>query len=116
MKLFDADPLVLQALSGSNIGVTVGIPNSMLKSFNSSKKVAESWVHDNVTRYFSSGSSGVRIEYVLLAKFPFVLILMGIVAYQFSIYGSLTVHGTGNACIYRMIYHNVRVWMGSGFC
>lgn len=66
VKLFDADPLVLQALSGSNIGVTVGIPNSMLKSLNSSKKVAESWVHDNVTRYVSSGNSGVRIEYVSL--------------------------------------------------
>lgn len=65
VKLFDADPLVLQALSGSKIGVTVGIPNSMLKSLNSSKKVAESWVHDNVTRYFSSGGgTGVRVEYV----------------------------------------------------
>lgn len=64
VKLFDADPLVLPALSGSNIGVTVGIPNSMLRSFNSSKKAAESWVHDNVTRYFSNGGSGVRIEYV----------------------------------------------------
>jgi hypothetical protein len=38
----------------------------MLKSLNSSKKVAESWVHDNVTRYVSSGNSGVRIEYVSL--------------------------------------------------
>lgn len=64
VKLFDADPLVLQALSGSNIGVIVGIPNSMLRSLNSSKKTAESWVHDNVTRYFSNGGSGVRIEYV----------------------------------------------------
>uniref|UniRef100_A0A6M2EWV7 glucan endo-1,3-beta-D-glucosidase n=1 Tax=Populus davidiana TaxID=266767 RepID=A0A6M2EWV7_9ROSI len=71
VKLFDADPLVLQALSGSNIGVTVGIPNSMLKSLNSSKKVAESWVHDNVTRYVSSGSSGVRIEYVAVGDEPF---------------------------------------------
>ncbi|XP_021686277.2 glucan endo-1,3-beta-glucosidase 9 [Hevea brasiliensis] len=73
VKLFDADPLVLQALSGSNIGVTVGIPNAMLKSFNSSKKAAESWVHDNVTRYFSSGSSGVRIEYVAIGDEPFHL-------------------------------------------
>jgi len=64
VKLFDADPLVLQALSGSNIGVIVGIPNSMLRSLNSSKKAAESWVHDNVTRYFFNGGSGVRIEYV----------------------------------------------------
>lgn len=65
VKLFDADPLVLQALSGSNIGVTVGIPNSMLKSLNSSKKAAESWVHDNVTRYISSSGRTVRIEYAL---------------------------------------------------
>jgi hypothetical protein len=67
VKLFDADPLVLQALSGSNIAVTVGIPNSMLKTFNSSMKAAQSWVHDNVTRYFpSSGGTGVRIEYVII--------------------------------------------------
>ncbi|KAE8039333.1 hypothetical protein FH972_011757 [Carpinus fangiana] len=72
VKLFDADPLVLQALSGSNIGVIVGIPNSMLKSFNSSKKAAESWVHDNVTRYFSNGGSGVRIEYVAVGDEPFL--------------------------------------------
>ena len=26
---------------------------------------AESWVHDNLIRYFSDGGSGVRIEYVL---------------------------------------------------
>ena len=66
VKLFDADPLVLQALSGSKIAVTVGIPNSMLRSLNSSKKAAESWVHDNVTRYVSSSGrgSGVRIEYI----------------------------------------------------
>lgn len=63
VKLFDADPLVLEALSGSNLGVTVGIPNALLKSLNSSKKAAESWVHDNVTRYVSSGGSRVKIEY-----------------------------------------------------
>lgn len=72
VKLFDADPLVLPALSGSNIGVTVGIPNTMLRSFNSSKKAAESWVHDNVTRYFSNGGSGVRIEYVFLISLSFL--------------------------------------------
>ncbi|KAG6677993.1 hypothetical protein I3842_14G057700 [Carya illinoinensis] len=72
VKLFDADPLVLQALSGSNIGVTVGIPNSMLRSLNSSKKAAESWVHDNVTRYLSTGGSGARIEYVAVGDEPFL--------------------------------------------
>ncbi|XP_034701509.1 glucan endo-1,3-beta-glucosidase 9 isoform X2 [Vitis riparia] len=74
VKLFDADPLVLQALSGSKIAVTVGIPNSMLRSLNSSKKAAESWVHDNVTRYVSSSGrgSGVRIEYVAVGDEPFL--------------------------------------------
>ncbi|XP_044480241.1 glucan endo-1,3-beta-glucosidase 9 [Mangifera indica] len=74
VKLFDADPPVLQALSGSNIAVTVAIPNSMLKSLNSSKKAAESWVHDNVTRYISSGGgSRVKIEYVAVGDDPFLV-------------------------------------------
>lgn len=72
VKLFDADPLVLQALSGSNLGVTVAIPNTMLRSLNSSKKAAESWVHDNVTRYISNGGSGVRIEYAFF--FPLTIL------------------------------------------
>lgn len=63
IKLLDPNPLVLQALSGSNVQVSIGIPNSMLKLLNSSRKAAESWVHDNVTRYFSGGAAGVRIEY-----------------------------------------------------
>ncbi|KAK2982734.1 hypothetical protein RJ640_025150 [Escallonia rubra] len=62
VKLFDADPLVLQSLSGSRIEVTVGIPNSMLRGLNSSEKAAESWVHDNLTRYLSDSAGGVRIQ------------------------------------------------------
>ncbi|XAR60774.1 Glucan endo-1,3-beta-D-glucosidase, partial [Bertholletia excelsa] len=72
VKLFDADPGVLEALSGSNIYVTVGIPNSMLRSLNSSRKAAESWVHDNLTRYFSDGGGGVRIEYIAVGDEPFL--------------------------------------------
>ncbi|CAI0381819.1 unnamed protein product [Linum tenue] len=71
VRLFDSDPLVLEALSGSNIGVTVGIPNSMLKTLNSSKKAAESWVHDNVTRFFSTARTGARIENVAVGDEPF---------------------------------------------
>ncbi|RHN67740.1 putative glucan endo-1,3-beta-D-glucosidase [Medicago truncatula] len=69
VKLFDAKPDVLQALSGSNIGVTVGIPNAFLKSLNSSRKVADTWVHDNVTRYVSNGA---KIEYVAVGDEPFL--------------------------------------------
>ncbi|MCE3050676.1 hypothetical protein HAX54_047843 [Datura stramonium] len=63
VKLFDTNPEILESLSGYNIDVTVGIPNSMLHSLNSSLKTAESWVHDNLTRYFSDGASRFRIEY-----------------------------------------------------
>ncbi|KAL9320091.1 hypothetical protein ACSQ67_011930 [Phaseolus vulgaris] len=71
VKLFDANSDVLQSLSGSNIAVTVGIPNTMLRSLNSSKKAADSWVHDNVTRYMPSGGSVTRIEYVAVGHEPF---------------------------------------------
>ncbi|KAM7527632.1 hypothetical protein LguiB_031042 [Lonicera macranthoides] len=72
VKLFDANPLFLESLSGSNIEVTVGIPNSMLKGLNSSRKTAESWVHNNLARYFDEGGRGVRIEYVAVGDEPFL--------------------------------------------
>ncbi|KAI3994333.1 hypothetical protein MKX01_012590 [Papaver californicum] len=72
VKLFDANPIVLEALSGTRISVTVGIPNSMLKSLSSSKKVAQSWVHNNLTRYFSDGAGKVKIEYIAVGDEPFL--------------------------------------------
>ncbi|MED6125447.1 hypothetical protein PIB30_068663 [Stylosanthes scabra] len=72
VKLPDANPDVLQALSGSNIAVTLGVPNTMLKTFNSSKKAADTWVHDNVTRYVSNGGNVAKIEYVAVGDEPFL--------------------------------------------
>jgi Glycosyl hydrolases family 17 len=64
VKLSDADPTVLQSLSGSGIAAIVGIRNEMLRDLSQSRKAAASWVHDNVTRYFSDhgAGSGVQIE------------------------------------------------------
>lgn len=62
VKLSDANSGVLESLSGTGIGVVVGIPNEMLKSLSSSKKAAQSWVHDNITRYIPATGGGVRIE------------------------------------------------------
>ncbi|MQM01844.1 hypothetical protein Taro_034602 [Colocasia esculenta] len=75
VKLSDADPLALESLSGTGIGVVVGIPNEMLAGLNASRKAAESWVHDNVTRYISgnAGGGGARIEYVAVGDEPFLL-------------------------------------------
>ncbi|KAI3676379.1 hypothetical protein L1987_85985 [Smallanthus sonchifolius] len=69
VKLSDSNPQVLEALSGSTIDVTVGIPNSMLRTLNSSVKSAESWVHDNLTRYLSTHT---RIEYIAIGDEPFL--------------------------------------------
>lgn len=64
VMLPDADPFVLQSLSGTGIAVALGIPNEMLSALNASRKAAEGWVHDNVTRYVSgnAGAGVVRIE------------------------------------------------------
>lgn len=64
VKLPDADPTVLESLSGSGIEVIVGIRNEMLRYLSQSKKAAASWVHDNVTRYYSDNRAGggVQIE------------------------------------------------------
>ncbi|XP_071721039.1 glucan endo-1,3-beta-glucosidase 9 [Rutidosis leptorrhynchoides] len=69
IKLFDSNPQVLESLSNTNIDVTVGIPNSMLHTLNSSLKAAESWVHDNLTRYLSGRT---RIEYIAVGDEPFL--------------------------------------------
>ncbi|XP_022847133.1 glucan endo-1,3-beta-glucosidase 9 [Olea europaea var. sylvestris] len=91
VKLFDADPLVLESLSGSNILVTVGIPNSMLRSLNSSLKAAESWVHDNLTRFVSGGASRVQIEYIAAGDEPF-LESYGVQFYPFVVGAAANIH------------------------
>ncbi|GLJ08377.1 hypothetical protein SUGI_0087610 [Cryptomeria japonica] len=70
VKLFDADPLVLEALVGSGIQVMVGIPNDMLRIMSVSSAAADMWVHDNVTRYAFRG--GVDIRYVAVGNEPFL--------------------------------------------
>ncbi|XP_076886525.1 glucan endo-1,3-beta-glucosidase 9-like [Bidens hawaiensis] len=69
IKLLDTNPQILEAISGSPIDVTVGIPNTMLRSLNASVKVAENWVHDNLTRYISGRT---RIEYITIGDEPFL--------------------------------------------
>ncbi|KAK1264953.1 Glucan endo-1,3-beta-glucosidase 9 [Acorus gramineus] len=73
VRLSEPDPSVMEALIGSGIRVALGVPDSALQGLNSSRKAAEGWVHDNVTRYFSDGSSpGFRIEYVVVGDEPFL--------------------------------------------
>lgn len=60
VKLFEADPDVLEALQGSGIQVMVGIPNEMLATLSSSTVASDLWVRQNVSRYVVKGGADIR--------------------------------------------------------
>ncbi|KAL8506866.1 hypothetical protein ACS0TY_017676 [Phlomoides rotata] len=54
VKVYDSDPAVLRALSGSGIKVTVNLPNGLLYSAARRPSFAYSWVQKNVAAYHPS--------------------------------------------------------------
>ncbi|PIA36871.1 hypothetical protein AQUCO_03200084v1 [Aquilegia coerulea] len=54
VKLYDTDQAVLKALSGSNIKVTVALPNELLNSVSKRKSFAFKWVQKNILSYYPS--------------------------------------------------------------
>lgn len=60
VKLFDADPDILNALKKSGIQVMVGIPNDMLYTLANSMQAAEKWVSKNVSAFVSSAGVDIR--------------------------------------------------------
>ncbi|PRQ49045.1 putative glucan endo-1,3-beta-D-glucosidase [Rosa chinensis] len=70
VKLFDADPSMMDALAGSGLEVMVGIPNDKLKSLANDYGNAKAWVKENVTSYLYDG--GVAIKYVAVGNEPFL--------------------------------------------
>ncbi|KAL8485443.1 hypothetical protein ACS0TY_027661 [Phlomoides rotata] len=51
MRIYDTDPGTLQAVSGSNIELTVGILNRDLQNIAASPANADAWVRDNIRKY-----------------------------------------------------------------
>ncbi|KAJ8749325.1 hypothetical protein K2173_018809 [Erythroxylum novogranatense] len=51
VKVFDTDPSVLKALAGSNIKITVDLPNDLLYSAAKYPSFSQSWVKRNVAAY-----------------------------------------------------------------
>lgn len=64
VKLFEAEPWVLQALGRSGIEVMLGIPNDFLAQLAGSVQAAEAWVMQNVSSYISK--QGVDIRYICM--------------------------------------------------
>ncbi|XP_043711036.1 glucan endo-1,3-beta-glucosidase 8 [Telopea speciosissima] len=71
VKLFDADPWVVNALAGSGIEVMVAIPNNELERFSSDYDNAKDWVKENVTSHLKA-EGGVDIRYVAVGNEPFL--------------------------------------------
>ncbi|CAH1449087.1 unnamed protein product [Lactuca virosa] len=69
VKLFEAEPRVLDALRNSGLQVMLGIPNDFLAPLASGVRVAEDWVAKNVSAYVSRG---VDIRYVAVGNEPFL--------------------------------------------
>ncbi|MBA0626038.1 hypothetical protein Godav_003771 [Gossypium davidsonii] len=70
LKLFEYNEEIMTALTGTDIEVMVGIPNSMLKLMSVDPGAAASWVYNNVTGYCYDG--GVNIKYVAVGNEPFL--------------------------------------------
>ena len=68
VKVFNSDPAVLKALSGSGIKVTVGLPNELLLAAASSKSFASTWVQKNVGAFHPS----TQIEAIAVGNEVFV--------------------------------------------
>ncbi|KAM0003250.1 putative glucan endo-1,3-beta-D-glucosidase [Helianthus debilis subsp. tardiflorus] len=51
VKVYDTDPTILTALSGSDIKVTVDLPNELLKTAAKKPSFATNWVQNNILPY-----------------------------------------------------------------
>ncbi|RCV28995.1 hypothetical protein SETIT_5G448000v2 [Setaria italica] len=63
MRIYFPDSNALQALSGSNIGVIMDVPNDKLGSIASDPNAAAGWVRDNVQAF-----SGVSFRYIAVGN------------------------------------------------
>lgn len=54
IKLYDTDSTVLKALAGSNIAVTVALPNNLLSSAAANQAFTDNWIQSNILPYYPS--------------------------------------------------------------
>ncbi|XP_047319332.1 probable glucan endo-1,3-beta-glucosidase A6 [Impatiens glandulifera] len=64
VKLYDSNPAILGALRGSDIEVTVMVPNQLLVSISTNQAIADEWVRSQVLPFYPK----TKIRYVLVGN------------------------------------------------
>ncbi|KAK9933006.1 hypothetical protein M0R45_020220 [Rubus argutus] len=64
VKLYDANPEILRLLSGTNISVSIMVPNNEITGIASNQSKADEWVKNNVLPYYPK----TMIRYLLVGN------------------------------------------------
>ncbi|CAN6722714.1 unnamed protein product [Malus baccata var. baccata] len=64
VKLYDADPEILKLLSGTNLQVSIMVPNNEISTIASDQTKADEWVRNNVLPYYPE----TMIRYLLIGN------------------------------------------------
>ncbi|XP_058187164.1 probable glucan endo-1,3-beta-glucosidase A6 [Rhododendron vialii] len=64
VKLYDANPQILNALRGQNLQVSIMVPNQILPDISKNQTLADRWVRINVSPFYPR----VRIRYLLVGN------------------------------------------------
>ncbi|KAL5849760.1 hypothetical protein ACOSQ4_007773 [Xanthoceras sorbifolium] len=65
IRIYDANTDILEALSGTNLVVTIGVPDEAIAYVASSQEAADKWVQDHIKAYVAKG---VRFRYVCVGN------------------------------------------------
>ncbi|KAJ4722446.1 Glucan endo-1,3-beta-glucosidase [Melia azedarach] len=65
IRVYDANTEILEALSGTSLFVTVGVPNEAIAFVASSQEAADKWVQDHIVAYIRKG---VRFRYLCVGN------------------------------------------------
>ncbi|CAN4104586.1 unnamed protein product [Withania somnifera] len=64
VKLYDANPEILKLLSGTNLHVSIMVPNDQISILATNHSAANQWVHENVLSYYPD----TMIRYILVGN------------------------------------------------
>ncbi|XVF81249.1 hypothetical protein PTKIN_Ptkin15bG0140600 [Pterospermum kingtungense] len=64
VKIYNADPNILNALKDTNLQVSIMVPNEIITNISTSQKLADSWVESNVVPFYSK----TKIRYLLVGN------------------------------------------------